>query len=475
MNHFYVILIGLFLLFAQSVHASKVELVVHPDEKPHLLKLIDRLGLNDMELVKDNRDNRDKQFTSFGQEFGDYKDRYWIHKGLYQPLSFVTNYDNKIVKISLLDSKIESLFEIINFKELVWLNIYNSNIKSVSGIHGLQKLERIELLGSNNLYLFNGLKNLPNLAVIDIDTSKTVRNLSGLQNLPSLKEFHCRSCNINDISPLSKFTKLERLKLGGDFKSISSLKSLKSLKYLYLNSEVLQSFEVINDLFSLEELFVWVGSSSSFEIDRELPNLRYIHIVDNPLESIPDLSKTPNLERFTVTNSNLKNVDLPKCHANLKLLQFKMAKNIQHISPIKNMPKLEELSIYESPIENIEIGHLPSLKKLTLSGTNITEVKNFDHFPELTELWMMNTKVKNLEPLLDAPKLHRVMLDKTARDIPNVMLILDVLGDNLLAHRRKGGPQDARKVYEQRLSGQEAAEEETAEEQSGRSRRRSRN
>lgn len=444
------------LLFALNAHG--VEPVVHPDEKPHLLKLIERLGLNKDGFIKDNRDSESKKYTFFGKEFGAYKDRYWFDGKPYSHLLFITDHNDRIVKMRISNTSFSRLYEVTEFKNLVWLDILVTDIEDLRGLENLKRLEKLELVGSDSLKTLNGVKNLRKLRILDISSSKSVSDISGLINLPSLKDFDCKRCKLDDLNPLSQFEMLERLALGGQFQDLIALKSLKKLEYLYVDSDQLKSLNVVNELESLEELFVWVSNAQSFELTQKLPNLKDIHIVDTPLEEIPDLSNLPNLEHFTVTTSNLKSVKLPQSLPSLKKLQFKAAPNLKTISKIDGMPALEEFSLNNSGVEKVEFGHLPSLKKLTLSGTDITELNDFSNLPELTELWMKDTKVTSLEPLLDAPKLHRVILDRTARDIPNLLLILDILSNNFRFKHSKKEPQNAREVYEKALAEQEGAE-----------------
>jgi hypothetical protein len=437
------------------VNVNAVAIEIHADEKPHLDALIKRLGIDKdkVEIWARSLDKEKRKYTDYYREFGDYKYFYLHNNKPYQKINFVTNYEDRVVYLRVLQSNVVDLREIQHFKSIQWLDIHVTNIKSLRGISKLKKLERLDFLGNEKISSLSEIKNLPRLKVINSDTNSSITDISGMKNLPAFKEFLCRSCKIESVESLSTFTSLEKLEIGINANSLDPLRSLKNLKFLKTTSLVLKEIDAINDMTSLEKVWFRGGKAEGLDMLKTLPNLKSMRFLDNPLKELPDLSKLPALEVFSIVRSNISKVDLPSELHKLKILKFIGNENLKTIPKISSLPNLEKLTLTKSDFESIEIDYLPSLMVLDLSNTNITQLGDFSKFPNLEELKLFNTKVMSLKPLLDAPKLWSVALDRSARNIPNFGLITQALGENALRHTDIDASRpSAKERYEQLLA-----------------------
>ena len=435
-------------------HSYGGEIEIHPEEKPYLDALMKRLNIDRNKIILWKRllDEKNKKRTDYYKVLGDFKNFYFYDNEPYQNIKFITDYENRIVYLRVMEDKIEDLREIKNFKQIKWLDFHVTNIKSLKGVDSLVNIERFDFNGNDEINSLSDLKNLPKLRILLPNTSKNITDISGMNNLPNLKEFDCSYCKIPDISVLSEFPLLERLEVGTTGESLNSIGNLKKLKILKVTSKTLTDISAIANLVNLEELEITDTKATDLIFSNEMPKLKKISLHTIPLNELPSLTKTPNLEYLLVILSDIEKFDLPTGLNKFNVLKLVANKNLTSMPRVSNMPNLERLEVTKSPIGNFEMDRLPKLNKLDLSGTNITKLGGFSKFPSLRELYLRDTKVKSLEAILDAPRLWLVGLDRSARDIPNVSLITQALKVNSLSREAAGDDTPtAREKYQQLL------------------------
>jgi hypothetical protein len=437
------------------VNVNAVAIEIHPDEKPHLDALIKRLGIDKdkIEIWARSLDKEKKKYTDYFRKFGDYKYFYLHNNEPYQNINLVTNHDNRIVFLKIKEVELVDLREIRYFKSIRWLNIHVTNIKSLRGISKLKKLERLDFLGNDKISSLSEIKDLPRLKIINSDTNDSIIDVSGMNNIPNLKEFICRSCMISDIGSLSELISLEKLILGTTAVNLKPLETLKNLRHLQVHSQTLTDISAISSLVNLETLNIYDTKATKLDIPTVMPKLKEVNLYKAPLDSLPDLSKLPNVETLFVMDSAIEELIFPKNLSKLRSIKFTNNKKISTISRIGSMPSLEELTISKGVYGNIEIDDLPNLKMLNICNTSITQLGDFSRFPNLEDLRLFYTNITSLNPLFDAPKLSMVILDNSARDVPNFSLITQALGENALRHTDIDASRpSAKERYEQLLA-----------------------
>ena len=117
------------------------------------------------------------------------------------------------------------------------LSLNHTQIKDISALKGLTKLEGLRLRGTQVRFII-ALEGLTNLRVLDLDGT-LVSDVSYLKDLTNLQDLSLRGTKVSDITPLKGLTNLHALSLKDTKVSdISPLKGLSSLKLLYLPGTV---------------------------------------------------------------------------------------------------------------------------------------------------------------------------------------------------------------------------------------------
>lgn len=127
------------------------------------------------------------------------------------------------------------------------------------------------------------------------------------------------------------------------------------------------------------------------------------------------LTKLPKIVAPSITNLNLDENEIAECefseHPNIKVLSLNKNK-LASGAGLHDLTKLEELSIQENEtlvtLKGIE--NMPALKKLNLTGSKLESLGDFPSFPKLEELLLDGNAVASLAEL---PKLgHLTSLKK---------------------------------------------------------------
>ncbi|MHA1679634.1 MAG: leucine-rich repeat domain-containing protein, partial [Promethearchaeota archaeon] len=122
-----------------------------------------------------------------------------------------------------------------------------------------------------------------------------------------------------------------------------------------------------------------LGISSPEEIkglDKIKP-FTYLHIQDNSLPSLPDLSHCPWILGITAHNNR-----------------------IEKISNIPDNNKLEWLGLCNNPLKDVTgLKRCSSLKNVKIENTPLENLEGIENCKDLQEIWLSNNKIKDLSPL----------------------------------------------------------------------------
>ncbi len=146
-------------------------------------------------------------------------------------------------------------------------------------------------------------------------------------------------------------------------------------------------------------------------------NLRYLWIIDTPLEDISVLADVETLEFLCLANTKVKNLAPIRKLKKITRFYFYGPKGINinlDISPLANLEELTRLRF-----RNIIIHNLLSLRKskyLTSLSIVDSEVKDFSGLASLKELELLDlqdTKITDLKPIAGLMKLKYLYLNDT--------------------------------------------------------------
>jgi len=346
--------------------------------------------------------------------------------------SFLTNLTSlKFNSIQVLD-----INSISNLRKIETLNVYNMiinnpeppesflNLKSLKirnpenyflDILGrLTNLTSLELSWKGHIENYNFIINLTNLEILDMTRTET-NDINYLTHLTQLKDLTLSSINnINDSTPLLFLTNLEKFAIGY-LNTSNDLRYLTNLKDLDINSSKnIKSYD-LSFLTKLEKLSLIeseIDNLLGFETLRNLTDLNLSVSVIHDTNSIENLT---NLKILNLSDTNFDKMDILVELTNLESLEINDP--LQHINILIKIPSLKKIAIYGSNITDnslLEISHILTLEDLTIDGVeNITDlgIKYLSRLPKLKilRIYYSDFNIKH-KSLLSLPKLEELHL-----------------------------------------------------------------
>lgn len=235
---------------------------------------------------------------------------------------------------------------------------------------------------------------------INLSTDLTVRDL---QRLVFLDIPASQGSEITSLMGLEYATNLQELNLSSHHVSdISPLLGLFNLKKLDLSGNILSSISGLESLSSLEELNL-SGTliDDGFSISA-LTKLKKLNVANNNLADSSFLGSLNSLEELNLSNNPISEVRLGANHS-LKKLSVSLT-NITGLNSITTLTQLESLDISETGIEQLDgIEALSKLKTLNFDGTSISDIKVLSNIKTLVEVSGDRTKVSDFSPISHVP------------------------------------------------------------------------
>jgi hypothetical protein len=137
------------------------------------------------------------------------------------------------------------------FQELERLRLQQGKTSSLSGLHSLERLERLDILLSDSLTNLEGLSNLPNLRTLVLNYCRGLTSLRGVGELHDLEELHLWSCqrliSLRGIEPLTKLRKLI-LQYCQALRSVAGIEHLKALETVEIGCTPIEDLRLIEQM-----------------------------------------------------------------------------------------------------------------------------------------------------------------------------------------------------------------------------------
>ena len=215
-----------------------------------------------------------------------------------------------------------------------------------------------------------------------------------LSKLPKLKLLQV-DCGFVDCRNLEECRGLETLLLGNGTKveNLKKLNGFRSLKQLRLNAKSVdnETISAVESLTSLELLDLSETSVTSGKTLRELVNLRILDISNTQICSELALENLTSLQVLDCTN-----VKLSKLPSMLHLDKLQIL--IVDVSEIdcpkfEKLPELSGMKIY-GLTGDFDFSRLPKLEKLFLVNSRLSDLDFLSKLPALTTLHLTNTEVE---------------------------------------------------------------------------------
>lgn len=200
------------------------------------------------------------------------------------------------------------------------------------------KVTRLTLSESEELFLLAYFKNLKYLSLAGI---KTLKDMSSISSAGTLKELNLANTNISDIRFLTSLNDLRKLTISmTPVKDISVLPELPALTMVDISDTSIDSWEPLIRCKKLKELYARGNHNVDVNIISSLSKLKVLdvrNIVFNDFEFLEPLSK---LECISFGGAKL---GIPY-NTNVS----------NDYSPLKELPKLEQISCSASVFEEIK-------------------------------------------------------------------------------------------------------------------------
>ncbi len=232
----------------------------------------------------------------------------------------------------------------------------------------------------------------------------TNADLATLAKLPSAYFMVIRSKLVDDLTPLTKTTKLVILHLfTPKLESIAPLEKVKTLQILDVQRTRVSDVSPIGSSKKLRQLFLGPTVKDLGPI-ATMSGLVTLHLTAPPKDFAP-LVGHPKLEQLTLETFSWKDL---KPLASLTTLHavrcFKMPE-LADLSAIASMTSLRELAIPSTKVSDLSVlAGMTQLEVIDLEGVPIASLAPLAKLTHLERVDLRGTKVKDLTPLLASAK-----------------------------------------------------------------------
>lgn len=310
----------------------------------------------------------------------------------------------------------EQLHEIINMQELdISGNTYMQNLIPVNRLTNLRSLN-ISNTEINSLQPVQGLLNLESLNM----SHTYISDLKPLHEMSSLKYLNIMNTPVNDLSPLVNDNNLEIIDADSTAIGRSQVMVLKEsqrqVTVVYQTADLQAWWNDLDPVWqSIFRKAIATQSETPNPIElQRIMDLRELEITPEfPIISIEPITNLMWLERFTINNQGVSNLD-PLSDKEF-LLELNAQNNpIGSLTPIENSTLLELLNIENTQIKDLgPLSRMNNLITLNASGTGVKALKPLSGLQKLENLFVNNTDVKNLTPIENIPTLKLLKIYNT--------------------------------------------------------------
>lgn len=149
----------------------------------------------------------------------------------------------------------------------------------------------------------------------------------------------------------------------------------RNLRKLLCQNQKITDLSSIDDLISLEELYLQNNHLQSLATLGNFNYLRVISVAGNKaFSSTSGIEKAPNLIEFQANKTKLSNLTGMETLSKLKIIGA-MMNNISDISPLTELTALEDITLSYNNIQDISaLANKPLLKNLTIYDNPITDI-----------------------------------------------------------------------------------------------------
>lgn len=309
----------------------------------------------------------------------------------FSPLMSLT----KLEQLYIESDQLKSIDFIRNMPNLYDFSVESSQITSVDALAECPEMVYLYLYlddsyGVEDYSVISGLTHLTEM-VLEMDWGRN-GTLPSLANMPDLQYLSVK--NARDLTPLSEATGLTYLALENcDGNSLEAITSLENLTALYINdfSVYTSTLEPLTRLpnltvLSMEETSVFGNVEEVFGI----PTLTYLYLEDCQIGL--DFDKLPDNETLTVLSLDDTTILIDPTYNNGDKIYLS-----DHYDMFDHFPNLTELYLESQGIDSIDfVEKLPLLQYLDITDNNVTSLKPLESLSDFQAVWCgQNTILEN--------------------------------------------------------------------------------
>ena len=235
------------------------------------------------------------------------------------------------------------------------------------------------------------------------------QSISDLKKIPYLKKLSINKFNLQDLSFLEGFTKLETLDLSGSrlpAESLQILATLPSIENLLIADCGFSTIAPLAEVTSLKRVDLSNNTIRNLEVLAKMPNLQELNLKHNALTDLSALSGLNGLTRLDVSFNSLTSLaPLANCTA----LTFLDAENnqISDLNGLQNLTGLTYLSLNYNRIENVNLlENLTSMETLKIANNQITNIGALCGMSSLDSFYFAHNEISSLPAWPEGSKLR---------------------------------------------------------------------
>jgi len=229
------------------------------------------------------------------------------------------------------------------------------------------------------------------------------------------------SASISSIAHLDELTSLQHLYLWGtSVNDLSPLSKLKRLNTLYIVVNPVSDLEPLADTVELKTLCLDRTMVSDLRPLRQLKKLEHLDLDHTNIVDLGSLADMVSLKTLRIAGTAINDLNPIR---NLKYLEqlIMTGTGVVDLEPLADMMKLKLLYIDRTPVSDLRpIQKLFSLERLSMNWTRVVDLEPLVGMEALTNLQLVGTQVRNLKPLREIASLKHIALDETTLSAENL-------------------------------------------------------
>jgi Leucine-rich repeat (LRR) protein len=256
-------------------------------------------------------------------------------------------------KLYLWNLNVHALTPLNSLRQLEELDIKNSPVSEISALAKLTNLRDLVLVYTNvsDISAIGGLTNLRRFAykaeADDLPSNNPSRarvsDISSLANLTKLESLTLERARCNDLAPIRNLAKLKLLNVDGTpISDLSKIATCKNLTDLGIEGTQVKDLSSLSELKQLEILDMRGVPAKDVSVLLGLAKLQSLSIDGTP-EAMPIIARLKSLDSLELGVTQVKVSDL---------------------DALKNLPKLEFLTLLYPESEPVSDNELSALEKL---------------------------------------------------------------------------------------------------------------